>query len=426
MATLNLTISPLLTTLQTATICASQLPYSWNGNTYTTAGTYVDTLASTTNGCDTVATLVLNVNPLLTTSINVTICANQLPFTWYGNIYVSGGTYIDTIPGTSSCDTVATLILVVSPLLTTTETVTVCSNELPYSWNGSLYNAPGTYSTTLSGSPAGCDTIATLILNVLTSPVLVITNPDPVCEPATVDITAPSVTAGSSPGLIFTYWTDASATVPLANPHAIALSGTYYIKASAVNNCSSTQPVAVRVVITKVPEGIRYPTVITSANTPTQLSARPIGLTYTWTPPVGLNSTSIREPIFNYDRETEYKIRMTTDSGCIIVDTVLVRLQPSQAPIIRSDLFVPKAWSPNNDGHNDRLFPLTVNIAELKYFRIFNRWGQLVFETNRIGHGWDGIFKGVPQVQDVYTWTVEAIGEDGKYYKKAGNSVLLR
>ena len=64
--------------------------------------------------------------------------------------------------------------------------------------------------------------------------------------------------------------------------------------------------------------------------------------------------------------------------------------------------------------------------AKLKSFMVYNRWGQLVFETNRIGEGWNGIFKGQEQVSDVYTWTLEAIGEDGKYYKRAGNSVLLR
>jgi hypothetical protein len=62
----------------------------------------------------------------------------------------------------------------------------------------------------------------------------------------------------------------------------------------------------------------------------------------------------------------------------------------------------------------------------LYYFRIFNRWGQLVFETNKIGEGWDGMFKGKEHVQDVITWTVEAMGVDGVHYKKAGNSVLLR
>jgi gliding motility-associated-like protein len=103
---------------------------------------------------------------------------------------------------------------------------------------------------------------------------------------------------------------------------------------------------------------------------------------------------------------------------------IVMRVQIPTA--IASDIFVPKAWSPNNDGHNDRLFPLTVNIKELKYFRIFNRWGELVFETSRIGEGWNGIYKGTPQISDVYTWTLEAVGEDGKYYKRAGNSVLLR
>jgi gliding motility-associated-like protein len=91
-----------------------------------------------------------------------------------------------------------------------------------------------------------------------------------------------------------------------------------------------------------------------------------------------------------------------------------------------SDIFVPKAWSPNKDGKNDALYPMPVCIRELKFFRVFNRWGQLVFETNILYQGWDGIFKGQPQVMDVYTWTLEAIGEDGKVHKKAGNSVLIR
>ena len=164
----------------------------------------------------------------------------------------------------------------------------------------------------------------------------------------------------------------------------------------------------------------------TDTNTPTQLSARNIGLSYAWSPPVGLSSAFIRDPIFNYDRQTEYIINITRDNGCITVDTVLVKIIADQGAIVRSDIFVPKAWTPNNDGHNDKLFPLTVNIRELKYFRIFNRWGQLVFETNVIGFGWNGIFQGKPAVMDVYTWTVEAIGVDGKHYKKAGNSVLIR
>jgi gliding motility-associated-like protein len=131
--------------------------------------------------------------------------------------------------------------------------------------------------------------------------------------------------------------------------------------------------------------------------------------------------------VFDYDRQTEYLINITRDNGCITVDTVLVKIVTVvPTTIVKSDLFVPKAWTPNNDGHNDKLFPITVNIRELKYFRVFNRWGQLVFETNIIGQGWNGILQSKPAAMDVYTWTVEAIGVDGKYIKKSGNSVLIR
>ena len=111
--------------------------------------------------------------------------------------------------------------------------------------------------------------------------------------------------------------------------------------------------------------------------------------------------------------------------GCSVVDTqrVIIKLL---APPLLEDIFVPKAFSPNGDGHNDKLYPIPVNIRELKFFRIFNRWGELVFETNAFGLGWDGIFKGKPQVMDVYTWTAEAVGFSGKIIKKSGNSVLLR
>ena len=80
----------------------------------------------------------------------------------------------------------------------------------------------------------------------------------------------------------------------------------------------------------------------------------------------------------------------------------------------------------NGDGHNDYLFPFTVNISQLKFFRIYNRWGQKVFETNNTGRGWDGMYHGKPQSADVYTWVVEAVSVGGNIVKLTGNTVLLR
>ena len=175
----------------------------------------------------------------------------------------------------------------------------------------------------------GCDSIATLILNVKPIPALIVNDPPPVCEPLTINLTAPSITAGSDPGLLYTYWMDSLATIPLANPAAIAVSGNYYIKALGANNCASTKPVTVTVLIHKLIAGIRYPTVTTGPNIPKQLSARNIGISYAWSPPVGLSSPFIKDPVFNYDRQTEYLINITRDNGCITVDTVLVKIIPS-------------------------------------------------------------------------------------------------
>jgi gliding motility-associated-like protein len=243
-----------------------------------------------------------------------------------------------------------------------------------------------------------------------------------------VDLTNPNITAGSDNGLNYTYWMDAANTIPLPNPNAVGQSGTYYITGTAGGGCSSTRSVQVTVKVTKAAPGITYPSVTTAPNTSLQLNARDLGIgyTYQWYPPVGINFDDIKNPTFNYNQQTQYTITLTpADGTCPTVDTLLVIVrQPNLG--CQSKIDVPKAWSPNNDGHNDKLYPLTICIKELKYFRVYDRWGQLMFETHTLGQGWDGTFRGQPQVMDVYTWTVEADGLDGVHYKLAGNSILMR
>lgn len=110
---------------------------------------------------------------------------------------------------------------------------------------------------------------------------------------------------------------------------------------------------------------------------------------------------------------------VTTDHGCEdkICDSIIIYLQ--------SLLNVPDAFTPNGDGINDEFYVLNFGLRDF-LLRIYNRWGQLIFETHDPARGWDGTFRGVDQEMDVYVYVVTGQGLDGIPYYKKGNVTLMR
>lgn len=151
------------------TICESELPYEWhNGKKIEEAGTFTDTL-NTIAGCDSVVTLILNVQKANDSVDRVSICAKDLSsFRWEGhdNIAIAGaGTYYDTIRSSIlGCDSIRyTLVLTVNEPTTGDTTATVCSSELPYTWHGIEMESAGDTTITLTNA-VDCDSIVTLTL----------------------------------------------------------------------------------------------------------------------------------------------------------------------------------------------------------------------------------------------------------------------
>jgi hypothetical protein len=114
-ATLNLTISPTKRGSESIDICSKQFPYSWNGQLLSAAGNHTANLLST-DGCDSIVSLTLRVKPNSASTTDALICASQLPYSWNGNNYTSSGSYKVTLTNYVGCDSIATLNLVVSPL----------------------------------------------------------------------------------------------------------------------------------------------------------------------------------------------------------------------------------------------------------------------------------------------------------------------
>jgi gliding motility-associated-like protein len=88
------------------------------------------------------------------------------------------------------------------------------------------------------------------------------------------------------------------------------------------------------------------------------------------------------------------------------------------------DIFVPNAFAPS--GRNRLLRPVAVGISKLEYFRVYNRWGQLVFQAIEAGKGWDGTINGKLQDGGTYVWMVQGKDYTGKTVSKKGTAVLLR
>jgi len=166
--TLVLNVEPLLTDFEELTVCENQLPYTWYGHVFSGDSTLVDTVASVTEGCDTVRTLVLNTEPLLTDFEELTVCENELPYTWYGHIFSGDSTLVDTVASvTEGCDTVRTLSFYVVPENLDYHELTVCENELPYIWYGHTFSSDSILVETIASTTGDCDTIRTLVLNVI-------------------------------------------------------------------------------------------------------------------------------------------------------------------------------------------------------------------------------------------------------------------
>ncbi len=148
------------------------------------------------------------------------------------------------------------------------------------------------------------------------------------------------------------------------------------------------------------------------------------GVSYAWSPPTGLSATDIDNPIGIYDGSIDsirYRVDVFNDIGCSEPAFVTVRVYKTSPQV-----FVPTAFTPNGDGLNDVVRPISVGIQQIKYFRIYNRWGQLVFATTRDRHGWDGRIGGVSQATNTFVWMVNAVDYLGKPFFQKGTVTLIR
>jgi len=160
-----------------------------------------------------------------------------------------------------------------------------------------------------------------------------------------------------------------------------------------------------------------------------QLSASSNASQFVWSPSLGISNPNILSPTLRITAENIppginyflYTFTASTPEGCSNKDSILIRIF-STGPSV----FVPNAFTPNNDGLNDVIRPILAGIERLEFFRIYNRFGQLVFETNLSEAGWDGRIKGKPQGSGNFVYRVQARDFTGEIIKQSGSFLLIR
>ena len=529
----------------------SGLSSKWffNGNTVNdpsavlAEGVYQLVVTNSTGCMDTaLATLTINLKPNLEADKIITLCAGStadltilynttgLTAKWFkAGLPVSAPASITTtglyqliVTNASNCTDTANVSVTFNPtpILGPDKTTAACAGNsisliAQYSTSGFITNwtlngtpvqtpavitTAGLYQVIVNNNFSCADT-AVVTVTINSNPNILITAPTAVCTPATADLTAASITTGSTASLTYTYWNNPAASIPLPAADA-ATNGVFYIKGTDANGCYNIKPVNVVVYSKPVafagrdtticdqsfallrgsagnlsagnviyawspPTGLSNINAATTMATPGRtatyfltatvnygpcaLSAtddiriimqQPVpafagndtiavagvpqqlrasgGTSYSWFPAARLNNPFISNPLATIQQDTRFTVRVTDIAGCVATDTIYIKVYNGIT------YYVPNAFSPNGDGLNDIFRPVPAGVVSTEWFRVYSRYGQLVFETAQWMKGWDGTYRGIKQPLGNYIWVIKGLGQNGKLIEMRGNVVLIR
>jgi len=139
-----------------------------------------------------------------------------------------------------------------------------------------------------------------------------------------------------------------------------------------------------------------------------------------WSPSDGLDNPSSQDPVAHPEKNTTYTVTASADGGCSATASVSIKVFSS------ANIYVPNAFTPNGDGHNDVLRAIPIGMKAFGYFAIWNRWGQRVFYTTDAALGWDGSIGGRVVEAGAFVWKVSGIDFKGEPVLREGTVILIR
>ncbi|HQW83685.1 MAG TPA: gliding motility-associated C-terminal domain-containing protein [Ferruginibacter sp.] len=264
-----------------------------------------------------------------------------------------------------------------------------------------------------------CQRTDSVVLNVLKKPVANAGSDTIICYKtnATLKGTATNLSGG-----VDYNWTPAATLASPNMPTTLATPDTtqqYYLTITDKYGCNFSVTDSVWVIMQAPVNAFAGNDTNAIKGRPHQLMATG-GTNYLWSPAGPLNNPFIQNPLATLYNDTYFSVLVTDAIGCIASDDVFIKVY--EGPMY----YLPNSFTPNGDGLNDIFRPIPVGIRSTDYFRVFNRFGTLMYETRQWMQGWDGTLKGKPANSGTYVWMIKGIDKNGAVIEMKGTVILLR
>ena len=359
---------------------------------------------------------------------NIIVCSNQLPYSWNGQSLTNSGQYEANLIAQNGCDSIATLNFTVTPSLSGTSNLTICQTQIPYLWNGSTYTNSGVYSANLTASN-GCDSIAILNLNIVAPPQVSFTTTLPEgCAPLYVSLINTSASSGNCT------W-DLGNGVMLNTCDTVTGIYTEYgcydisLNVTTPEGCSTTYTMEDLICVAPNPSAsfIVTPQILSTLNPTATFTNTSTGNdSQTWNFGDDSGTSGSLNPSHTFPSDMGFynvNLVVANSHGCLdsITQVVMVDNQVIY--------YIPNTFTPDGDNFNETFKPIfTDGFDEYNYnLIIFNRWGEVVFESNNAKIGWDGTYGGKICPSGTYIWQIrfKELGKD-RHDEIRGHFNLLR
>jgi gliding motility-associated-like protein len=436
---IELTVLDSVMTSAIMTICENETADVF-GTPTNIAGDYFMTFTGE-NTCDSTHMIRLEVLPTVSTEETITLCAGD-SVSIFGVFQSMTGAYSQNFAAVNTCDSTHTVHLeILAPIAVLLEVEPSCQGENDGSISASISGGQPGYSLQWSNGQTGYElenlepgdyelTVtdgnncsAVIQAEVLSGIAAVVTleTEDPECYG---DTNGAILIETSDPGLLYSLDGEYFQSTPVFNNLP---AGEYELQVQDAQGCINllavnlVQPVEL---VVSLPEDM---TIHLGDSIDIQSVTNGIdSIVYSWLPWEGLSCPDCPAPVASPLVSTNYLLSIEDEKGCLATDDIYIEVEKDR------QVYIPNAFSPDDDGINDIFFiNAGADVVEIKSFRIFDRWGNMVFEGNNFQpndptHGWNGDFNGQPMNNAVFVYYAEVLFVDGLTEVMKGEVVLVR